>query len=145
MPAKPESISIFCSKESPIRGRNNNAILRESRKFYKQWCKDCSGKNAKRRPSVKSKSLKNGKRQKRKIFIDRFQEHLKPKNNHDVARRMRLLPCVRDLLENTEEKPIKGGNDYQFTGKTPSGRLFKVIIKEAPNKLYFVTCYPARK
>ena len=145
MPANPESITIFCSKESPIRGRNNKAILRESRKFYKQWCRDCSGKYAKRRPSVKSKSLKNGKRQKRKIFIDRFQEHLTPKNIHDVARRVHLLPCVRDLLENTEEKPIKRGNDYQFTGKTPSGMLFKVIIKEAANKLYFVTCYPAGK
>lgn len=145
MPVKPEPISIFCSKESHIRGRNNKAILRESRKFYRQWCKDCSGRKAKRRPSVKSKSLKNGRGQKRKIFIDRFQEHLNPKNIYDVARRMRLLPCVRDLLENTEEKPIKRGNDYQFTGKTPSGRLFKVIIKEAANKLYFATFYPAWK
>lgn len=145
MPVKPESISIFCSKESPIRCRNNKAIFRESRKFYKQWCKDCSGRKAKRRPSVKSKSLKNGRGQKRKIFIDRFQEHLKSKNKYNVARRVRLLPCVRDLLENSGETPIKRGNDYQFTGKTPCGGLFKVIIKETANKLYLFTFYPARK
>jgi hypothetical protein len=42
---------------------------------------------------------------KRKIFIDGWEAHFANKNLPDIARRMQLLPCVRDLLDNTREKP----------------------------------------
>lgn len=82
--------------------------------------------------------------QRRKIFIDGWEAHFKNKNLPDVSRRMRLLPCVQDLLDNTWEKPIKRGNDYQFTGKIPAGEIFRVVVKEEGDKLYLFNFYPAR-
>lgn len=86
----------------------------------------------------------DGKGQKRKIFIDGWETHFKDKNLPDVVRRMRLLPCVRDLLENTREAPKKRGNNYQFTGKTPAGEIYRVVVKEEGDKLYLFNFYPAR-
>lgn len=134
----------YTTRINPIRGRNNQAIITQARKFSRQWRKQASGKKAKRWPHVKPKTLKDGEGKKRKVFLSRWEEHLKKKRARDIARRMKLLPCVRELLENTAEVPKKQGNDYRFTGKTPGGELFRIIVREEKGKLYLLTFYPAR-
>lgn len=144
MPVKKKLASIFCSQVNPIRGRNNRAVIKDARKFYKEWKKVCSGISAKRRPYVKIRILKRGRQQNTKIFIDKFQAHLRQKNMQDVTRRMKLLPCVRDLLENTDEVPNMEGNICLFRGKTPGGEIFEMVIKEYKKELYLFTFYPSR-
>lgn len=144
MPAKKKPEQIFSSRVNPIGGRNNQATIKRARKFYKQWKKECSGIKAKRRPYVKITILKRGRQQNRKIFIDMFEAHLHSKNIGDVARRMKLLPCVKDLLEDRDEMPHMEGDICQFIGKTPGGEIFEVVIKEDKKKLYLFTFYPIR-
>jgi len=138
-------VTVYVTKINPIRGRSNRAVVREANRYYRELLKHCSGLKGKRRPAVKSKSLKNAKGQKRKIFLDRFKWHLKDKNITDVARRLKLLPCVKELLENSKLKPRKEGNTYKFTGVTPGGEIFTVIVREGKKELQLLTFYPDRQ
>jgi hypothetical protein len=137
--------TVFVTTANPIRGRNNRAAITAARRFNRQWQKAAAGKKGKRRPSVKSKAIKTKAGHKRKIFIDRFQEHLKQKNASDVARRLKLLPCVRELLVNINRKPRKIKEGYKYSGRTPGGLLFTVILKERRRELYLLTFYPDKK
>jgi hypothetical protein len=138
-------VTVFTATANPIRGRSHRAVIKESRRFHKQWCKDSAGKKGKRRPFVKARAIKTSAGHKRKIFIDRYQEHLRQQNIGDVARRLKLLPCVRELLENINRKPNKIKEGYKYTGRTPAGLNFIVILKERRRELYLLTFYPDKK
>jgi hypothetical protein len=138
-------VTVYVTTANPIRGRNNRAVITAARRFNRQWQKAAAGKKGKRRPSVKSKTIKTKAGHKRKIFIDRFQEHLKQKNASDVAQRLKLLPCVRELLENINMKPRKIKEGYKYSGRTPGGLNFNVILKERGRELYLLTFYTDKK
>jgi len=140
-----ESVIVYRVKANPIACSSDRDVIRQARKLYEEWLKASSGRKGKRRPAVRSKSLKTDRGQKRKIFINTFQEHLKNKNMSDVARRLKLLPCVRDFLENANQAPKNKGIDYIFTGRTPAGMLFRVVVREKKSGLYLLTFYPSRK
>ena len=144
MQKQEKRVNIYQTKTNPIKGRSNQVVVKEARRYHKKWVKECSGQKAKRRPAVRSRTLKTAKGQKRKIFIDVFQPHLKEKNITDVARRLKLLACVRDLLENSDVRPRKRGKDHEFTGITPAGETFTVIVREKGSRLELLTFYPAR-
>jgi hypothetical protein len=138
-------VNVFTTKANPIKARNNQAAIKKSRRFHKEWCKESAGKKGKRRPFVRSKAIKTKAGNRRKIFIDRYQEHLRQQNIGDVARRLKLLPCVRELLENIDREPSEAEEGYKYTGLTPAGLNFTVILKERGHELYLLTFYPDKK
>lgn len=69
----------------------------------------------------------------------------------NIATRYRLLPCVKELLAESEETPIptRDGN-YLLEGKAPTNERFRVILGmghiEAGRQTYkLVTFYPVTK
>lgn len=144
MALKAQLETIFCSGTTPIKGRSSKVIIRRGRKFAKEWQKSSSGLKGKRRPYVKVTASKGERQRSRKVFLDRFEEHLHSKNIGDVTRRMRLLPCVRDLLENSGVVANMEGDICQFSGRTPRGQIFEVVLKEENGELFLLTFYPSR-
>ena len=136
---------MYYSKVNPIAVKDKTKAIKRARRCCDQWCKESSGKSSKRRPHVKLRLLKDSRGRERKVFLHRFWEHIRSKEKHDTAKRARLLPCVRDLLENVEEKPVEKDKTYIFQGKTPGGEGFTVVIKEQSGRLYLTTCYPTWK
>ncbi|MFH1113639.1 MAG: hypothetical protein V1792_06925 [Pseudomonadota bacterium] len=75
-----------------------------------------------------------------KVFIDPAFDHIErrrqrikadPKN---IARRYRLLPCVKDLLMNSEDtpEPTRDGNLFLVGKAPPYNELFRVILSSFP-------------
>jgi len=67
----------------------------------------------------------------------------------DKVSRYRILPCVRELLENTNETPVReteaGQSYYVFYGTTPNGWEFKVAVKrDQAGKFRLISCYRSR-
>ncbi len=79
-----------------------------------------------------------------KFFIDDFHYHLDKKPLLDRVSRYRLMPCVFELLRFTEEWPEKGSgeNYYVFTGQTPDGTYFKVVVRRENPNYVLQTIYP---
>lgn len=80
-----------------------------------------------------------------KIFIDDFHYHIEAKTSRDMIARYRLLPCVIELLRKTTDAPITtpDGN-LLLQGSTPSGKLFRVIIRPDKKGVTLQTFYPVR-
>jgi hypothetical protein len=82
------------------------------------------------------------------VLIRALKGHLDSKPIPQRSPRYKILPCVRELLENTTYLPevIKdeeGKVSYVFFGVTPRGWEFKVVVKrDSQGKLRLITCYP---
>ncbi|MBF0509617.1 MAG: hypothetical protein HQK57_11920 [Deltaproteobacteria bacterium] len=140
---------MFLSKEPPIEGRDNKTINLRGWTFYDQWCAKHGGRHEGKRPRVKLRALKDEQGDYQEIFIDLIRTHFKNKDFADIARRLRLLPCVKDLLENSEDAPeVKEEGrqrKYIFRGMAPDGEKFIVFIQEKKNRLALLTFYPSHK
>jgi hypothetical protein len=104
-------------------------IIREGRTFLKNWIKQCTTIN--NRPYMR---FQGG-----RLFLDWVEGHIEKKKKIEKAARYQLMPCVRELLENTTDKPTferKENNQEKFKleGVTPRitpipyGSKFLVII-----------------
>ncbi|MBF0552677.1 MAG: hypothetical protein HQK60_19360 [Deltaproteobacteria bacterium] len=138
---------MFLSTESPIESKGKKAINRDGWAFYDQWCAKYVGRHEGKRPRVSTRAFKDDQGICRTVFIDLIRIHFKTKNPGDTARRLRLLPCVKDLLENSEDTPIaiedKSGKSYVLKGMTPGKEKFIVVIQEKKDRLALLTFYPA--
>lgn len=88
-----------------------------------------------------------------KVFINQFWDHLNQKNRRDKVRRLRLYTCAIDLICNTRLVPDTTQNPnnsdeslHRFGGKTATGELFYVQIKEnkKSNRKDFMSVFPAK-
>jgi len=74
----------------------------------------------------------------RKVFINSAFGHTEQKKDpYNLARRYRFLPCVRELLMNSEDTPerTRDGN-LALVGKAPPfNEQFKVILSSYPVRL----------
>ncbi|MBF0509490.1 MAG: hypothetical protein HQK57_11265 [Deltaproteobacteria bacterium] len=140
---------MFQSTENPIEGGDNKAINHAGWTFYDQWCAEHVGRGEEKRAKVSTRALKDDQGNCRTVFIDLIRIHFKTKNPGDMARRLRLLPCVKDLLENSEEVPeIKEEGrkrKYIFKGMTPDGGKFTVVILKKKHQLALLTFFPSNK
>ncbi|MBF0552267.1 MAG: hypothetical protein HQK60_17245 [Deltaproteobacteria bacterium] len=140
---------MFQSTEKPIEGRDKEAINLAGWSFYDQWCAKHVGRDEGKRPRVKSRAFKDDQGNSQVVFIDLIRIHFKKKNSDDTARRLRLLPCVKDLLENSEDVPeIKEEGrkrKYILRGMTPDGERFIVVVLEKRRRLALLTFFPSNK
>lgn len=73
-----------------------------------------------------------------KVFINSAFVHTERKKNpRNLARRYRFLPCVKDLLMNSEDTPLPTLDGHLFlVGKAPPyNEVFKVILSSYPVRL----------
>ena len=101
----------------------------------------------KRKPYVRSAYFN-----KQKIFLELFWRHLFEKQNlRDKTRRLKLLPCAIDLIENAHVRPESKGHPYEnrsivhrFIGVSGEGNKFKVQIKEnkKTGMKWLISVYP---
>lgn len=74
----------------------------------------------------------------RKVFINAALIHTEQKKNpRNLARRYRFLPCLKDLLTNSEEtpEPTRDGNLALIGKAPPYNERFKVILASYPVEL----------
>ena len=112
-------------------------MIAEARRIIEQWRQECPGSRSYVR--VVCPGLKG------KVFIDDFHFHIEHKDNADMVRRYRLVPCVRELLRKTTDTPqaTEDGN-LMLNGMTPDGTLFKVIIRPEKRGGCLQSFYPSR-
>lgn len=73
-----------------------------------------------------------------KVFINAALIHTEQKKNpYNLARRYRFLPCVKDLLVNSEETPLhtQDGNLFLVGKAPPYNEIFKVVLASYPVRL----------
>lgn len=80
------------------------------------------------------------------LFLDWFEPHLNKKKGKNRLSRYRLIPCVKELLEKTEDQavPMSEPNKWGLSGIIPAyhGQYFWVIIGLKPTGEYYLsTCY----
>jgi hypothetical protein len=124
-------------KHRPISLSNKNIALAKGRFFLSRWESE-SPKSINGEAFIWTQCL-GGREQ---LFLDWLGPHLEKKN--DRAARYSLLPCVKELLEESKEvaTPMSGSNKWGLVGITPHGKSFWVIIGLKPTGEYFLnTCY----
>jgi hypothetical protein len=108
----------------PIRPQRAEKILPIAYDFIAAWEAEtaCTGD----RPHIMVKCFGEPRR---KVFIDAAFRHIDHKFVPNIARRYRLLPCVRELLMESTEKPVptRDGN-LILEGKAPTKEVFRVIL-----------------
>ena len=115
-----------------------------ARDFIQNWEAQCGGQ----RLHVRVKFFDEP----TKVYINPAFRHIRRQRYIlDVARRMRLLPCVKELLEESTDTPSKtvDGN-LVLEGKTPTKEEFRVIlgygkIEAGGQTCNLVTFYPVTK
>jgi hypothetical protein len=129
---------MYQCKTPPISSRESHRVFSKAYAFLKVW-------KAETKINPPCVILKDS-YIRQPVFLNWFRGHIEKKSPQEKLRRYRLLPCVRELLENTTypAKKMKAGN-YLLEGLTPDGILFRVIIKPDPRgRLHLVSCYPRK-
>jgi hypothetical protein len=113
---------MYQCKTPPIGTRKPKKVLQEAREFIDKWRAESSGA----RPYVRVRFLPRHQR----VFIDDFHYHIESKKLENMVGRYRLLPCVKELLKHSTDKPTptEHGN-LLLDGLTPEGEPFRVIIR----------------
>lgn len=133
---------LYKVKTQKLSGTSYKEVIKKARKSYHEI-----EKRSKRIAHLKSAYFK-----KEKVFINLFWEHLNQKSPKDRIRRLKLLPCALELIENSTQKPItkKNPNDvreilHRFGGTTPKDELFYVQIREniKTKRKDFISVFPA--
>ena len=118
---------VYRSRYKQLSGSSYGDVASISVKYFNQL-----KKHTKRRPYIRSAYFS-----KDKVFLDRFWGHLWEKNWKDRTRRLRLLHCGIDLVQNSKQHPITKESPsnqavlfHRFFGITKDSVLFFVQIKE---------------
>jgi hypothetical protein len=130
---------MFLCRKAPIAHRQNKRVFQEVRSMIEFFGRKVSQKGG-GRPYIMSAKLKPPV----KFFIDDFHYHLDKKPLLVRVSRYRLVPCVFELLRFTKQWPEKGTgeNYYAFTGQTPDGTCFKVVVRRENPNYVLQTIYP---
>jgi len=131
---------IYKAKITRFSGSSWNEVSPKARKLLHKI-----EKRTRRQPYVRSAYFN-----KEKVFINYFWPHLKQKPKAERVKRLRLLPCAIELIENSHHKPAVKTNPnkskeklYRFAGATLNKELFFVQIKENKTKAkYFMSVFP---
>ncbi|MBM3299291.1 MAG: hypothetical protein FJY85_04990 [Deltaproteobacteria bacterium] len=123
----------------PIGSTRPDRVMPGALQFIKDWEAETAGG----RPFVTVKCFG----QVAKVFIGPGFRHIRESRNIlDVARRFRLLPCVRELLMETTEEPVRTRDrNLMLEGKAPTNELFHVILGEEREGYRLITFYPVQK
>jgi hypothetical protein len=125
----------------PITSKRPEKVMPSANRFLREW----EAESSKSRPHVTVKCFGEP----AKVFIGPGFRHIR-KERHilDVARRFRFLPCVKELLTESEERPVptRDGN-LMLEGRAPTKERFRVIIgkgeiEEGIETYKLVTFYP---
>jgi len=131
---------LYKTKTKKLSGTSYKEVIKKARKVFHQI-----EKRSKRSAYLKSAYF--GK----KIFINLFCEHINQKSPRDRIRRLKLLPCAIELIENSKQKPTSKPNPnkkneilHRFGGITSMGELFYVQIKEKvkTKRRDFISVFP---
>ena len=122
----------------PFQHKHPHQVFSAAYAFLKQWKRD-SGVTP---PAVTVIAFNPPE----PVLLNWFRGHTEKNSEPDKERRYRLLPCVRELLENSTDPPTpRGQEDYALEGLTPGGNVFRVIIKRDPKgKLHLLGCFPRK-
>ncbi len=131
---------LYKTKTSKLTGTSYKEIIKKARKAFHEIEKRSKRTNYLRSPYFK----------KDKIFINLFWEHLNQKTSRDRLRRLKLLSCAFELIQNSHYRPIskpdpnnKKNIVHRFGGVTKNGELFYVQIKEnGKGRKDFISVFP---
>lgn len=134
---------MYRTRAYPFSGTNYREIHKRARDFF-----NAQSQKTRRRPYIRSAYFN-----KEKIFIDTFWRHLGEKNWRDRVRRMKVLPCGFELVEQSHDVPtlkINPNNTneilYRFSGCTPENVIFYVQIKQnRKNQKVLLSVFPETK
>jgi hypothetical protein len=135
---------FFQVKTKPLSGTDYREVHKGARKIFAEL----KGKT-KRKIYIRSAYFK-----KQKVFFDYFWPHLLEKRGGDRIRRLKLLPCAFELIQNSRVKPEEKLNPqnqkeifYRFLGQTKNGLVFIVQLKRAltKNTLQCISVFPINK
>jgi len=121
----------------PIGSKRPDKVLPAADKFIVDWSSESPPEQ---RPYVVVRCF--GKTD--LVFIEPAFRHVREKRDLlDVARRLRFLPCVRELLEQTAEIPVatRDGN-FMLEGKAGTGERFRVILGLDKEGYSLISFYP---
>ena len=131
---------VYKTKIGKLGGTSYKEVIKKARKVFHEV-----EKRSKRSTYLKSVYFR------RKVFFNLFWEHINQKSPRDRIRRLKLLPCAIELIENSRQKPTAKLNPnkrkeklHRFGGTTPAGELFYVQIKEniKTKRLDFISVFP---
>lgn len=129
----------------PIGSKRPEKVMPAAYEFIKEWQAECPGPH----PYMLVKCFGEPPS---KVYIGTGLRHVDTKRYvPNIARRYRLLPCVKELLTESTETPVptRDGN-LMLDGKAPTNERFRVILGwgriEAGRQTYkLVTFYPLSK
>jgi len=133
-------MKVYKTKVKKLGGTNYKEVIKKARKAYHEI-----EKRSKRIAHIKSAYFK-----KEKVFINIFWEHLNQKSPRDRIRRLKLLPCAYELIENSINNPTSKKNPnveseilHRFGGITADNELFYIQIKENKRgRKDFISVFP---
>ncbi|MFA7253106.1 MAG: hypothetical protein WC107_00960 [Patescibacteria group bacterium] len=131
---------VYKTKSKKLGGTSYKEVIKKARKAYHEI-----EKRSKRTAHLRSVYFK-----KTNIFINLFWDHLDQKSPRDRLRRLKLLPCAYELIENSVHKPTSKINPnnkneilHRFGGITTNDELFYVQIKEnKAGRKDFISVFP---
>lgn len=129
----------------PITSKRPEKVMPAAYEFIRQWQAQCPGPH----PHVLVKCFGEPLR---KVYINPGLRHVDSKRYvPNVARRYRLLPCVKELLMESEEVPtVTQDGNLMLEGKAPTKEEFRVIlgigqIEDGQQTYKLVSFYPVSK
>lgn len=132
---------IYKTKTKKLGGTSYKEVIKKARSIFH---------NIEKR-SKRSVNLKSAYFNKEKVFFNLYWEYINQKPPRDRIRRLKLLGCAIELIENSKQKPTSKANPnkkseilHRFGGITPSGELFYVQIKEniRTKRKDFISAFP---
>ncbi|MCL5410824.1 MAG: hypothetical protein M1324_03135 [Patescibacteria group bacterium] len=131
---------LYKTKIRKLGGTSYKEVVEKARRVYHDI-----EKRSKRSAYLKSAYFS------KKVFFNLFWEHINQKSPRDRIRRLKLLPCAIELIENSKNKPTSKKNPnnkneilHRFGGVTLTGELFYVQIKEnaKTKRRDFISVFP---
>lgn len=134
-------INVYQTESIRLAGTDYREVSRKARAIY-----NTIASKSKRKPYVRSAYFN-----KEKVFLDYFWQHLFVKNNSDRLRRLKYYGCALELIQKSKIDPVSKENVdnvreilHRFAGKTRTGELFFVQIKEDKRnrQKHFISLFP---
>lgn len=126
----------------PITSKRPEKVMPAAYEFIRKWQAECPGPHPHVFVTFFGEPLS-------KVYISPGLRHVDTKRYvPNIARRYRFLPCVKELLMESEETPLptKDGN-LMLEGKAPTKEEFRVVlgmgtIEDGRQTYKLVTFYP---
>jgi hypothetical protein len=121
----------------PIGSKRPDKVLPAADEFIAEWLSESPPEQ---RPCVEVKCF--GKTD--QVFIEPAFRHIREKRHlPDVARRLRFLPCVKELLEQTTDTPVTtNSGSFMLEGKAGTGERFRAILGLDKEGYSLISFYP---